>query len=71
MAGWYQQYKTNPKVEIYFLPSRHWSKRGLSDENKRLWGAFSHPIKRQSIYFSGDTGYGSHFKEVKELFRKH
>ena len=31
MAGWYQQYKTNSKVEIYFLPSRHWSKRGLSD----------------------------------------
>ena len=70
MAGWYQQYKTNPTVEIYFLPSRHWSKRGLSDENKRLWGAFLVRSKNKSIYFSGDTGYGNHFKAVKEIFGK-
>jgi len=70
MAGWYQQYKTTSNVEIYFLPSRHWSKRGLSDENKRLWGAFIIRSKDKAIYFSGDTGYGNHFKEVKELFGK-
>ena len=68
MAGWYQQYKTNHNVEIYFLPSRHWSKRGLSDENTRLWGAFVIRSKDKCIYFSGDTGYGNHFKEVKTLF---
>jgi L-ascorbate metabolism protein UlaG (beta-lactamase superfamily) len=70
MAGWYQQYKTNPNAEIYFLPSRHWSKRGLSDENKRLWGSFIIRSRDKTIYFSGDTGYGNHFKEVKELFGK-
>jgi L-ascorbate metabolism protein UlaG (beta-lactamase superfamily) len=68
MAGWYQQYKTNSEVEIYFLSSRHWSKRGLSDENKRLWGAYIIRSKNKTIYFSGDTGYGNHFKEVKKLF---
>lgn len=68
MAGWYQQYKTNSKVEIYFLPSRHWSKRGLSDENKRLWGAFVIRSMDKCIYFSGDTGYGNHFKDTKTLF---
>ena len=68
MAGWYQQYTTDHKVDIYFLPARHWAKRGLSDENKRLWGAFLIRSKNKSIYFSGDTGYGNHFKEVKELF---
>ena len=40
----------------------------MSDENKRLWGAFLIRSKDKTIYFSGDTGYGSHFKEVKELF---
>jgi L-ascorbate metabolism protein UlaG (beta-lactamase superfamily) len=68
MAGWYQQYKTKAGIEIYFLPSRHWSKRSLSDENKRLWGAFVIRSKDTTIYFSGDTGYGNHFKEAKELF---
>jgi len=68
MAGWYQQYQTDKRVEIFFLPSRHWSKRGLADENTRLWGAFLIRIKNRTIYFSGDTGYGNHFKEAKELF---
>lgn len=68
MAGWYQQYKTNSDVAIYLLPSRHWSKRGLSDENKRLWGAFIIQSKNKTIYYSGDTGYGSHFQEANSLF---
>lgn len=69
MAGWYQQYKTDPSIEIFFLPSRHWSKRGLLDENKRLWGAFVIRSKNKTIYFSGDSGYGNHFGEVKDLFQ--
>jgi L-ascorbate metabolism protein UlaG (beta-lactamase superfamily) len=67
MAGWYQQYKTSPDIDIYFLPSRHWSKRGLLDENERLWGAYIIKSKEKTIYFGGDSGYGSHFKEVKTI----
>lgn len=69
-AGWYQQYKTVDEIEIFLLPSRHWSKRGLQDDNTRLWGAFFFRTDNKTIYFSGDTGYGNHFKEVKELFSK-
>ena len=67
-AGWYQQYKTSSDLAIYYLPSRHWSKRGMTDTNKRLWGAYVVQSKKITIYFSGDTGYGSHFIEAKELF---
>ena len=70
MAGWYQQYKTVSEVSVYFLPTRHWSKRGLSDENKRLWGAFVIQSIDKTIYFGGDTGYDNHFKELKQLFPK-
>ena len=68
-AGWYQQYQTNLKaINIFFLPARHWSKRGLFDTNKRLWGSFVIQSPEKTIYFSGDTGYGSHLKEVGSLF---
>jgi L-ascorbate metabolism protein UlaG (beta-lactamase superfamily) len=68
-AGWYQQYQTNLKdINIFFLPARHWSKRDLFDTNKRLWGSFVIQSSEKTIYFSGDTGYGSHLKEVRSLF---
>ncbi|UCJ08918.1 MBL fold metallo-hydrolase [Chitinophaga pendula] len=67
-AGWYQQYHTPAPLQIYFLPSRHWSRRGLNDTNKRLWGAFVLKSENKTIYFSGDTGYGDHFKTAHILF---
>lgn len=68
-AGWYQQYKLdNDKLEIFFLPARHSSRRSLNDVNKTLWGAFVIKSKDSPIYYGGDSGYGSHYKEVGELF---
>ncbi len=67
-AGWYQQYKLDDDLEINFLPSRHWSRRSLNDTNKHLWGAFVIKSNDKTIYFGGDSGYGSHFKEVGSLF---
>jgi L-ascorbate metabolism protein UlaG (beta-lactamase superfamily) len=68
-AGWYQQYPlNNPLLQIAFLPSRHWSRRGLGDTNASLWGAFMIQSKGKKIYFGGDSGYGSHVKKVGELF---
>jgi len=68
-AGWYQQYPlNNPLLEVAFLPTRHWSRRGLGDTNASLWGAFMIQSKSKKIYFGGDSGYGSHVKKVGELF---
>ena len=66
-AGWYQQYKTEG-FELYFLPTRHWAKRGLTDTNQRLWGSFILKIGDLTIYFGGDSGYGSHYKDIAKLF---
>ena len=68
MAGWFQQYQTKEGISVFYLPSRHWSKRGLKDENLRLWGAFAIQSDNHTIYFSGDSGYGNHFRETKDLF---
>jgi len=63
-AGWYQRYNLNDSLEIIYVPSRHWSRRGLLDENKRLWGGFVIKTPDITIYFMGDSGYGPHFKEI-------
>ncbi len=67
-AGWYQQYATPKSINISYLPTRHWSRRGLTDTNKSLWGAFLIEGNGKKIYFGGDSGYGSHTKKVYELF---
>lgn len=68
-AGWYQQFSTAEKnVKITFLPVRHWARRGLFDMNKRLWGAFVVEGAGKTVYFGGDSGYGSHYKELAEVF---
>jgi L-ascorbate metabolism protein UlaG (beta-lactamase superfamily) len=68
-AGWYQQYNTEEApVKVSYLPSRHWSRRGLTDTNRTLWGAFLIEGGGNKVYFGGDSGYGSHVGQVRELF---
>lgn len=68
MAGWFQKFATDGPVSFYFLPVRHWSRRGLFDTNQRLWGGYVIQGKQATIYFGGDSGYGRHYKETGELF---
>lgn len=51
-------------IEITFTPTRHFSGRGLRDRMKALWGGWVIKSPSTSIWFSGDGGYGNHFKEV-------
>jgi L-ascorbate metabolism protein UlaG (beta-lactamase superfamily) len=69
--GWYQQVVLPDfDINIIFLPTRHWSRRWLTDTNTRLWGAFVVETPELCIYFGGDSGYGSHFSETATLFPK-
>ncbi len=45
-------------------PSRHFSGRGILDRNTTLWASWVIKTKSKNIYFSGDSGYGPHFKEI-------
>lgn len=51
-------------VRIAFTPTRHFSGRGLTDRAKSLWGGWVFTTQTENIYFSGDGGYGKHFKEI-------
>ncbi|MFS4492430.1 MBL fold metallo-hydrolase [Maribacter sp. 2308TA10-17] len=47
-------------------PAQHFSGRGLTDRAKTLWSAWAIQSSTENIFFSGDSGYGSHFKEIGE-----
>lgn len=55
-------------IKLAFTPSRHFSGRGLSDRNSTLWGSWVLTGKKDNIYFSGDGGYGPHFKEIGDKY---
>ena len=68
-AGWFQEFSlADNRLQIYFLPVRHWSRRGLMDTNWRLWGGYVIQSEAATIYFGGDSGYGRHYREARELF---
>ncbi len=67
-AGWFQQFQTTGDVKIFFVPVRHWCRRGLFDTNERLWGGFIIQGVTGTIYFGGDSGFGSHYKQTAEAF---
>lgn len=67
-SGWYQQTDIGNGVKITFVPVRHWSRRGLFDTNRRLWGGYVIEHNGVKIYHGGDSGYGVHYKELTETF---
>jgi L-ascorbate metabolism protein UlaG (beta-lactamase superfamily) len=56
------------KVKFTFAPARHFSGRGIIDRFSTLWGSWIIQSDSTSIYFSGDSGYGPHFKEIGQRF---
>jgi L-ascorbate metabolism protein UlaG (beta-lactamase superfamily) len=46
------------------VPSQHWSRRSLFDEDKTLWGGFVIDDASRRVYHSGDTAYFSGFSEI-------
>jgi len=49
-------------------PARHFSGRGLFDRAETLWSSWIVTGKNHKIFFSGDSGYDTHFKEIGEKY---
>lgn len=49
-------------------PARHFSGRGGSSAGSTLWSSWVILGQQSKVYFSGDSGYGPHFKEIGEKY---
>jgi len=47
-------------------PTQHFSGRGLFDRDETLWASWVIKSEKRNLYFSGDSGYFSGFKEIGE-----
>ena len=61
---WWEGYLSDD-LKITFTPVQHWSKRGLFDRNKSLWGGWFFEFNDFSIFHAGDTGYSEDFKSTR------
>lgn len=58
------------QLKITFTPTQHFSGRGIFDRGETLWGSYVIESKSDTVYFAGDTGYFSGFKQIGEKFPK-
>jgi L-ascorbate metabolism protein UlaG (beta-lactamase superfamily) len=47
------------------VPAQHFSARGLFDRQKCLWGGYMIESRGCRVYFAGDTGYSTHFSDIR------
>ena len=67
--SWWEGQEVNG-TRFSFVPTQHWSKRTLWDTNRSHWGGWVIEDERleRSVYFMGDSGYFTGFKEIGQRF---
>jgi len=55
-------------LQLTATPSRHFSGRGITDRFNTQWSSWVIKGQKDNIYFSGDSGYDTHFKEIGDKY---
>ncbi len=61
--SWGDEMVLSPEIRIRSFTARHFSGRGLN-RNATLWSSYLLDFYGFRIYIGGDSGYGSHFKDI-------
>jgi L-ascorbate metabolism protein UlaG (beta-lactamase superfamily) len=64
---WWEEVRLSPDLLLAATPARHFSGRGLR-RNETLWASYVLQTATRSVYLSGDSGYGPHFKAIGDKY---
>lgn len=64
---WDTEIKLSDTLSVHILPSQHFSGRFLK-QNPTLWCGMAFITPKRSLYYTGDGGYGEHFKAIGQKF---
>lgn len=55
-------------LKLVSAPARHFSGRGIAGRNSTLWCSWVIEGGGTRVFFSGDSGYGPHFREIGDKY---
>lgn len=55
-------------LTVALTPAKHFSGRGILNQNSTLWGGWVILGEQTRFYISGDGGYDAHFKEIGDKY---
>ncbi|CAM4270656.1 MBL fold metallo-hydrolase [Zobellia nedashkovskayae] len=64
---WWEE-KQLENITLVCTPAQHFSGRKLDNGQSTLWSSWVVQSKAENIFFSGDSGYALHFKEIGEKY---
>jgi L-ascorbate metabolism protein UlaG (beta-lactamase superfamily) len=64
---WWEEREAG-SLKLACAPARHFSGRGMSGRDGTLWCSWVIRGREGNVFFSGDSGYGPHFREIGERF---
>ena len=60
------EHVTMDALSFHLTPAQHFSGRAIADRFHTLWGSWVIKSATEALFFSGDSGYAPHFKEIGE-----
>lgn len=64
---WWQEAQDG-NILLACTPAQHFSGRKFNNGQSTLWGSWVIQSGKESIFYSGDSGYGEHFKAIGEKY---
>jgi len=66
---WWESHKLQSDWFITATPTQHFSGRTF-DRNQTLWASYVLELNQFRLYIGGDSGYGIHFQQIGQKFKK-